>query len=78
MGTDRRDSRGLVLTLLFVVPFIPMAYYYFPIKGRPDVGISTLIYPAAVAAAGVLALVQGRDNSTRPDEGRIVTERDSL
>ena len=75
MGTDRRDTRGLVLTLLFVVPFVPMAYYYFPFMGRPDVGVSTLIYPAALAAVGVLALLKGSDTPALPEEGQTGPER---
>ena len=70
VGADRCDARGLVLILLFVVPLVPMAYYYFPFIGQPDVGVSTLIYPAAVAAVGVLALLQGRDSSGLPEARR--------
>jgi hypothetical protein len=48
--------RAGAVTVLFAVTMIPFPYYYFPFVGRPDVGISTLIYPAALVATGVLVL----------------------
>lgn len=58
--------RAGALAVLFSVTAVPFPYYYFPIVGRPDVGISTLIYPAALVGAGMLILT--RPGRVRPDD----------
>ena len=55
-AADPPGWRGGVITVLFAVTMVPFAYCYFPIVGRPDVGISTLAYPAALVATGILVL----------------------
>ena len=60
-AADPPGWRGGVITILFAVTMVPFAYYYFPIVGRPDVGISTLVYPAALVAIGILVLMRPPD-----------------
>jgi len=49
---------------------VPFACYCFPIVGRPDVGISTLVYPAALVATGILVLTRPHNVPTDMEEVR--------
>ncbi len=74
-AADPPGWRGAVITVLFAVTMVPFAYYYFPIPGRPDVGISTLVYPAALVTTGILVLTRPR---TLPKNTREVGHAGSV
>lgn len=54
-AADPRGRRYTAMAVLFAVTMIPLTYYYLPL-GQPDVGLSVLVYPAAIIATGVLIL----------------------
>lgn len=64
-AADPPGWRGGVITVLFAVTMVPFAYYYFPIVGRSDVGVSTLVYPAALVATGILVLTRPLSGSNK-------------
>jgi len=59
--------RYTAVTVLFAVTMVPLAYYYLPFA-QPDVGLSVLVYPAAMVATALLILT---DRTPVPDLGAL-------
>jgi hypothetical protein len=55
-AADPPGARSRALAMLFGFTMIPFAYYYLPVHGRIDVGVSTLVYPVVLLATGALIL----------------------